>query len=546
MLRVHQAQHRDGSGHAGRASAGDGVRVRKRLAVFVQEHVGRCARRGGLASVECRDRAGLRVVIEQEGAATEARTLRLDQPQCGLHGDRGIGGTATGAQHLEPGLDRDRIRGRDARREPDARCGCRVRGGRCACRGRVRRGRRIATSGCGHCDQGEQDNGRDRARKRSSLGMVGRWAWTMRGRPTIDCPASTRRDCPCATHRSRFAPCSPPWLAAGGWALPGRPTAPCRVRDSGSTAVAPQDIVVVHAGRLLDRPGKAPRGPSTIVIRDGRISEVRDGFVDVPGSQRGRRPAHAIRAAGPDRQPRAPGHRTPAGRWASSRTCSSTDAALAYNALVNAHKTLRAGFTTVRNLGDEHGVTLALRDAIRAGKVVGPNIVDAGRSMSTTSGHMDAALGYREDLRDRAARARQPVRQRRVLPPRRAHPGGSRRGRDQDRHDRRRQQPGRRGARPADVRRRSACDRRDREAVRQEGRRACARRRRHQGRAHGGRRFDRARHDARRRVHRADGEVGHLLRADAVHRERLHRAPGHEPARPIRRRCGRRSSGASG
>ena len=78
----------------------------------------------------------------------------------------------------------------------------------------------------------------------------------------------------------------------------------------------------------------------------------------------------------------------------------SEDAELAYNALANAHKTLRAGFTTVRNLGDEHGVTLALRDAIRAGKVVGPNIVDAGRSISTTSGHMDAALGYREDFRE--------------------------------------------------------------------------------------------------------------------------------------------------
>ena len=29
------------------------------------------------------------------------------------------------------------------------------------------------------------------------------------------------------------------------------------------------EIVLVQAGRLLDRPGQAPRGPSTIVIRDG-------------------------------------------------------------------------------------------------------------------------------------------------------------------------------------------------------------------------------------------------------------------------------------
>ena len=54
----------------------------------------------------------------------------------------------------------------------------------------------------------------------------------------------------------------------------------------------------------------------------------------------------------------------------------------------------------MRNLGDRDGVTLALRDAIRDGQVVGPNIVDAGTSISTTSGHMDPALGFRDDLRD--------------------------------------------------------------------------------------------------------------------------------------------------
>ena len=161
----------------------------------------------------------------------------------------------------------------------------------------------------------------------------------------------------------------------------------------------PQAIVVVHAGRLLDRPGKAPRGPSTIVIRDGRISEVRDGFVDVPGSQRvidqrarfvlpGLIDSHVHLAS------------DTGGQLGQLEDVQLADAEIAFNALVNAHKTLRAGFTTVRNLGDSGGATLALRDAIRAGKVVGPNIVDAGRSISTTSGHMDGALGYREDFRE--------------------------------------------------------------------------------------------------------------------------------------------------
>ena len=76
----------------------------------------------------------------------------------------------------------------------------------------------------------------------------------------------------------------------------------------------------------------------------------------------------------------------------------------AYDAAVNARKTLEAGFTTVRNLGDIDGVTLALRDAIAAGKLPGPRILDAGASISTTSGHMDPRLGFREELNEALAR----------------------------------------------------------------------------------------------------------------------------------------------
>ncbi len=59
-------------------------------------------------------------------------------------------------------------------------------------------------------------------------------------------------------------------VAAGSvWAADPPP-----MNAAGGAKTTPQAIVVVHAGRLLDHPGKAPRGPSTIVIRDGRISEV--------------------------------------------------------------------------------------------------------------------------------------------------------------------------------------------------------------------------------------------------------------------------------
>jgi imidazolonepropionase-like amidohydrolase len=69
----------------------------------------------------------------------------------------------------------------------------------------------------------------------------------------------------------------------------------------------------------------------------------------------------------------------------------------ALEAQMNGMKTLRAGFTTVRNLGDE-GATLALREAIKRGWVQGPRIIDAASAISTTGGHMDGRGGLNDDL----------------------------------------------------------------------------------------------------------------------------------------------------
>lgn len=60
--------------------------------------------------------------------------------------------------------------------------------------------------------------------------------------------------------------------------------------------------------------------------------------------------------------------------------------------------TLAAGFTSVRNLGDDGSVTVSLRKAIASGKAVGPRIFTAGKSLATTGGHADPSNGYRADL----------------------------------------------------------------------------------------------------------------------------------------------------
>jgi imidazolonepropionase-like amidohydrolase len=65
---------------------------------------------------------------------------------------------------------------------------------------------------------------------------------------------------------------------------------------------------------------------------------------------------------------------------------------------VYARRTLLAGFTTVRNVGDLANETVALRNAINAGVLAGPRIFTAGRPIGSTGGHADPTNSYRSGL----------------------------------------------------------------------------------------------------------------------------------------------------
>jgi len=67
--------------------------------------------------------------------------------------------------------------------------------------------------------------------------------------------------------------------------------------------------------------------------------------------------------------------------------------------LATAHAliTLKAGFTTVRQVGDSGLVAISLRDAINSGHVKGPRIFTSGKSIATTGGHADPTNGRSSD-----------------------------------------------------------------------------------------------------------------------------------------------------
>ena len=62
--------------------------------------------------------------------------------------------------------------------------------------------------------------------------------------------------------------------------------------------------------------------------------------------------------------------------------------------------TLKAGFTTVRQVGDSGLVAISLRNLINSGQIIGPRIFTSGKSIATTGGHADPTNGKDSDSYD--------------------------------------------------------------------------------------------------------------------------------------------------
>ena len=161
---------------------------------------------------------------------------------------------------------------------------------------------------------------------------------------------------------------------------------------------AAAETVLIHAGKVLDRPGNQPRGATTITVTDGKIVSLENGFKRASGD---------VRVIDLKDSSVLPGlidshvHLTSdtGGIAGQLEGVTLSPAAQAFDAWENGMKTLNAGFTTVRNLGDGDGAVMALRDAVKDGQVMGPRILDAAASISVSSGHMDGSLGFRDELR---------------------------------------------------------------------------------------------------------------------------------------------------
>ena len=165
--------------------------------------------------------------------------------------------------------------------------------------------------------------------------------------------------------------------------------------------------VMLHCGRLFDPVAGRMLGQTTVITDGQRIREVKAGLADRAAYEKAALEAGARRVSYIglhdatclpgliDSHTHLTGETSPTGytdqfRW--------NVADYAIRATVYAQRTLLAGFTTARNLGDNAGESIALRNAINAGIVPGPRIVTAGGAIGSTGGHADSTDGYRKDL----------------------------------------------------------------------------------------------------------------------------------------------------
>lgn len=151
--------------------------------------------------------------------------------------------------------------------------------------------------------------------------------------------------------------------------------------------------IALQCERLFDSRKGQMLGAHTVVVREGKVAEVRAGRADVAG-------ARSIDLAGHTCTPGWTDLHVHLGDQSSPRTYEEefrldpTDFAL--RGVSYSRKTLMAGFTSVRDLGGD--AALHLRDAINQGLFEGPRIWAAGKAIGTTGGHADPTNGYNNTL----------------------------------------------------------------------------------------------------------------------------------------------------
>lgn len=158
-----------------------------------------------------------------------------------------------------------------------------------------------------------------------------------------------------------------------------------------------QAATVIHAGRLIDGRSDEPQSEMSIVIEAGKITQIAKGFI---------KPADGDKLIDLKEFTVLPGlmdmHTHLMGQHSKDSYTEKffmEESDYALRSTMYARATLMAGFTTVRDLGDNGINSVSLRKAISEGWIMGPRIFTAGKSLATTGGHADPTNGLKGKFR---------------------------------------------------------------------------------------------------------------------------------------------------
>lgn len=148
----------------------------------------------------------------------------------------------------------------------------------------------------------------------------------------------------------------------------------------------------IHAGKLIAADSDKVQQNVTVIVEGNKIQSIQSGFVDAGENDTlVDLSDYTLMPGLMDMHTHLTFQHNGPSTYLESFTLNEADYTIL--AVGYAKTTLMAGFTTVRNLGDGYNETVALRNAIGKGKIPGPRVFTAAKSIATTGGHADPSNG---------------------------------------------------------------------------------------------------------------------------------------------------------
>src|SRR6476659_7762057 len=158
------------------------------------------------------------------------------------------------------------------------------------------------------------------------------------------------------------------------------------------------ETFAIQAGRLIVDAAQPERGPSTVIVENGRIKSIESGAVAPAGATIVDMRSKTVMPGMTDVHVHLTS--TAGEPWYAAYTQKYSTPYEATVGLTHELEMARAGFTTVRDLGGDTAAVLAVRNAVAEGRFAGPRIKVSGEPLSIIGGHADAATGLPPQLFD--------------------------------------------------------------------------------------------------------------------------------------------------